>query len=126
MHELSIAQDILTMIQQEALVHHAVQVKAVRLRMGTQSHLDRRSLQFCLESIIQDTLLDAMEIHITPCEADVECPRCGRFPLNSPIQEPIRCPKCGEDAPKMPPTEIYIQEIVLDVDDHSIGEESTG
>lgn len=124
MHELAIAQDILAMIEREAIVHNAVQVKAIRLRMGTHSHLEKRSLSFCLEAIAQDTILDGARIDISTCHAEVECPVCGRLPLDGEGEGEVKCPKCGNPAKRMPPTEIYIQEIVLDVEDRSDGTES--
>lgn len=117
MHELSIAQDILATIEREALMQNAVKVKEVRLRMGIHSHLEKRSLSFCLEAISQDTLLDGARFDIVPCHADVECPACGRFPLMGEPGEDAICPRCGKPGTRRPPTEIYIQEIVLDVED---------
>lgn len=125
MHELATAQDVLSIVQREALRYEAVQVKAIRLRMGIHSHLERRSLSFCLESIAQDTVLEGARIEITPCEADVECAECGRFPYDGDPDAEVRCPKCGALAKRMPPTEIYIQEITLDVEDDPVGKEST-
>ncbi|MGC9327171.1 MAG: hydrogenase maturation nickel metallochaperone HypA [Candidatus Hinthialibacter sp.] len=125
MHELSTAQDVLSIVQREALAYNAVHVKSIRLRMGVHSHLEPRSLSFCLESIGQDTILEGAHIEIIPCEADVECAQCGRFPYDGDLNGEIRCPKCGAIAQRMPPTEIYIQEITLDVEDDSVGEESS-
>ncbi|MBN2327076.1 MAG: hydrogenase maturation nickel metallochaperone HypA [Candidatus Omnitrophica bacterium] len=125
MHELATAQDVLSIVQREALVYNAVRVKAIRLRMGVHSHLEPRSLSFCLESIAQDTILEGARVEIVPCEADVECAVCGRFPYDGDAGAEVRCPKCGETAKRMPPTEIYIQEITLDVEDDPIGKESS-
>lgn len=125
MHELSTAQDILALVQREAIVYNAVQIKSIRLRMGIHSHLDGRSLSFCLESIAQDTVLEGARIDIVPCESDVECARCGRFPAEGKPDGEAVCPKCGKIAKRMPPTEIYVQEIVLDVEDDPVGKESS-
>ncbi len=116
MHELSIAQDICESVERTAIENNAVQVKTIRILMGEQSHLEKRSLAFCLESIAQDTVLENAKIEFIPNQADMECPKCGRFPLYDKKGGEI-CPKCGGAAKSLPPMDIYIQELVLDVED---------
>lgn len=96
MHELSIALEILDIVEKEAVKHGASAVREVSLRVGDLSGVEVESLTFSFEAVkkerelTRETVLDIdrvpVKIRCTPCNqvfqgADhrVLCPRCEGF-----------------------------------------------
>ncbi|QLG88420.1 hydrogenase maturation nickel metallochaperone HypA [Chitinibacter bivalviorum] len=97
MHELSLAENVIRIVESAALKARAQRVGRVRLGIGALAHVDADTLQFCCELAARQTLLaDAIfEVEQTPgqarcndCQQEVAlekigfpCPQCGGFDL---------------------------------------------
>lgn len=93
MHELSIAQSIIEVVETRALECNATHVKNVRLRVGEACGIVKDSLTFCFEMIasLDPTLANAqLIIDNVPHRA-----RCGHCAQEFPVIDFVaRCPTC--------------------------------
>ncbi len=96
MHELSIAIEILDIVQKEATKHGAAVVRRVNLRVGDLSGVETESLAFSFDAVkgekelTRDAVLSMeripVKIRCTPCDEvfkgaghTVICPQCEGF-----------------------------------------------
>jgi hydrogenase nickel incorporation protein HypA/HybF len=93
MHEMSIAQSLIEIIEEEMEKHGAKALRSVRLHIGQLSAVVPEALSFCFEVITEGTALQGarLDMQIVPlkgccrgCEAEFEivdyafvCPSCG-------------------------------------------------
>lgn len=93
MHEMSIAENLLEIIERHAPTNGAARVKVIRLRIGEMTAVVPESLRFCFEVASEGTVAHGAELRIEPvpivshchdCRADFEvggyvfiCPNCG-------------------------------------------------
>lgn len=94
MHELSIAMEILEIVEREARNHGAGGVRSILLKVGDLSGVEISSLTYCFEAIrgekevtrYADLIVDRVAVR-------VRCRPCGEsFPGHGPL---VRCPACG-------------------------------
>ena len=97
MHEMSLAEGILQIVEDTARAHAASRVRAVRLEIGTLSHVEEQALRFCFDVVIRGSVADGARLDVLatpgrawcmPCGTDValdrlgdSCPRCGSYQL---------------------------------------------
>jgi hydrogenase nickel incorporation protein HypA/HybF len=99
MHELSIAQSIVEMAEEQAKGHEAKVIEEIELEIGALAGIDLHALEFALESCVKGTLLETARIvrHDIPGEG-----RCGDcetvFQINTLFNP---CPSCGSYAVKV-------------------------
>ncbi|TSA12712.1 MAG: hydrogenase maturation nickel metallochaperone HypA [Deltaproteobacteria bacterium] len=113
MHELSIAQGILDIIQNEAEKNAIERVSAVRLKLGKLTAVEPSSLSFCFELITKGTLAEGARLEIETVPITGRCAQCGReFTLEDPF---CNCPVCqGLKIDILTGREFYISEIETD------------
>ncbi len=90
---MSVAQNIIEIIEQHLPPPGTARVSKVNLRLGRMSGIVADSLEFCFEAITRDTALgeSKLEMEFTPLV--IRCHVCGR---ESEIQEPyFICPECS-------------------------------
>lgn len=112
MHELSIAQEIFSIIQQNVETDNLVSVKNVKVKIGKLSSILPASLLFCFDAIKTDTPLKNTELIIIHIPILIECFDCKTI---SEIEPPVfSCPKCGNANIKMTGgSELLVEEIEL-------------
>ena len=92
MHEMSIAGSMLEAVRDESSRHNA-HVLAVGVRIGELSGVDSESLRFCFETLVQDTDLAPLSLHIEHLAWRNRCRQCARdFAVEKYRTE---CPQCG-------------------------------
>ena len=96
MHELSIAMEILDIVEKEAMKHGASVVRQVNLKVGDLSGVETESLAFSFDAVKGEKALTRetalvierlpVKIHCTPCKEvfngsghRVVCPQCEGF-----------------------------------------------
>ncbi len=94
MHELSLAQDMLTTLQRVAAEHHATRVSAVRLKLGEFTHVDPETLTFAFEVACRGTILEGCRLDIERLPTKLRCPKCAWEGTATP--EEYVCPSCGQ------------------------------
>ncbi|GHT13418.1 putative hydrogenase nickel incorporation protein HypA [Bacteroidia bacterium] len=96
MHELSIAQSIVELAEQQAMAHKASQVEELELEIGALAGIEISALEFALESSIKETMLEKARIVRRDIPGEGRCGDCEAvFPVNSLFSA---CPACGSYA----------------------------
>jgi len=113
MHELSIAQSIVEIVQANLPVADAMSVKSVKIRIGQLSGVVPDSLEFCFTAITQETPLQGAALDIERVPFVLKCRSCGiSFESEAGI---VLCPTCGgSDTEVLSGTELQVVEIELD------------
>ncbi len=94
MHEMSIALDILRIVEKTAHDHEVDSVEDIFLQIGSLAGVMIHSLEFCLEVAKSDTVADHAAIHIDEVAAEGNCPNCHQaYPMNAILEA---CPQCPE------------------------------
>lgn len=95
MHELSIAEAVIDLIEASAVTEKFRRVKTIFLEIGKISHIEVQALEFCFDSVSHGTLAEGAQLkiievaglgHCMDCDIDVAieqlydpCPVCGGF-----------------------------------------------
>lgn len=115
MHEMSIAQSLAGIVQEEMAAHGVSRLRAVRVCHGALAAVAPDALTFAWEVLTRDTplagsLLEMVEIPVrlrcVSCAAEFTVAECDRLPL-------APCPSCGEDLGHeiLEGKELYIENI---------------
>jgi hydrogenase nickel incorporation protein HypA/HybF len=78
MHELSIAQGVIQIVEEEMRKNNASVLKTVRLNIGKMSAIVPDSLSFCFEILTRDTLLEGAKLIIDIIPLRIYCRGCSR------------------------------------------------
>jgi len=105
-HELSLSNGMLDIIQRQALEQRFARVRVVRLEIGALSCVEPDALAFCFESVTRGSVAEGAALDIVTvagdawcwdCEAGVSlfrrgeaCARCGGYRLQVRNGEQIR------------------------------------
>ncbi len=112
MHELSLAQSIIDIVQQYVPDGQGKSVKSVKLKVGELSGVVTDSLDFCFSAITSDTPLSTASLEIERVPFTLQCKNC-----NSPFTGEfgvVLCPHCGSEKTEVVAgTEMQIVEIEL-------------
>jgi hydrogenase nickel incorporation protein HypA/HybF len=94
MHELSIALSIVDGALQELDRHQGAHARAIHLRLGRLSGVDRDALLFSYEVACRETPLADSRLIIEDVDVSILCPSCGgERPIRSfPL---LLCAECG-------------------------------
>ena len=95
MHEMSLAEGVVQVLEENATKQGYSQVKKVWLEIGHLSTVEIDSMRFCFEAVTRNTLAENAELEIIEvpgmgvclsCSKDVEiqnrfdpCPACGEY-----------------------------------------------
>lgn len=93
MHEMSLAQGILTMVEEAAVQEHFVRVKQLRIEVGVLAGVELEALHFALSVMSQQGVLQGAEFVIETPLAQAWCLSCSE--QIEVTQRGQACPKCG-------------------------------
>jgi hydrogenase nickel incorporation protein HypA/HybF len=93
MHELSIANTLVELVEQQLSSHSDSKVRSVRLLIGALSCVHREALEFSFELVTEGTLLQGAHLEIESVPVTVYCPVCDSVEPLEGIQS-FRCPRC--------------------------------
>ncbi|OON40101.1 hydrogenase maturation nickel metallochaperone HypA [Izhakiella australiensis] len=96
MHELTLCQRALELIEQQALRHKTRRVTGVWLRVGAFSCVESSALAFCFELVCRDTVAEGCALHIEEQPGECWCRRCQDY-VQLRSWRVRRCPQCGSD-----------------------------
>jgi hydrogenase nickel incorporation protein HypA/HybF len=96
MHELSIAQSIVELAEQQARNHQANSIEELELEIGSLAGIDWSALEFALESAKKESLLENARIIVQRIAGEGRCGDCeSLFPVENLLSA---CPVCGSYA----------------------------
>ncbi|MGB4911753.1 MAG: hydrogenase maturation nickel metallochaperone HypA [Candidatus Dechloromonas phosphoritropha] len=97
MHEMSLAEGVLQLVEETAMRESAQRVKLVVLEIGRLSSVEPEALRFCFEAVVAGSIVHGAVLEIVdvpgagwcmPCGESVAmdevfgaCPRCGSYQL---------------------------------------------
>ncbi|CAM3196417.1 hydrogenase maturation nickel metallochaperone HypA [Rhodothermus bifroesti] len=95
MHELSIARELVRLLEAEARRAGARRVRAARLVLGSRAHLSAEALQFYVTELVDPTGPAAgVVLEIEHCPMRFYCTHCQS--AYEPAEADWRCPGCGQ------------------------------
>ncbi|NDL64063.1 hydrogenase maturation nickel metallochaperone HypA [Acerihabitans arboris] len=94
MHELTLAQNTLEILEQQARLNGARRVTGVWLAIGAFSCVEAESLHFCFDMVCRGTAAEGCELHLEQQPALAWCARCARQ-VTLPHAPLLVCPLCG-------------------------------
>lgn len=93
MHELSVAREIIGIVQDEMTRCHLTRVTEVKIRLGVLAGLNADALAFGFEASVVDTPLADTRLIIENIPIDGVCRTCGKeFEVEEFV---FICPRCG-------------------------------
>ena len=93
MHELSLADGILRVLEQTGARDPFERITQLRLEVGALAGVEIEAMRFALDSIAVGTLLAGASIEIDQPPGDAWCPPCGQsVAITSRLDA---CPLCG-------------------------------
>jgi hydrogenase nickel incorporation protein HypA/HybF len=98
-HELSVAQSLLEIVEQEARSYEGARVTRVSLRIGTLSAVVPDALRFAFEAITRGGIAAGAVLEIEEVPLKIRCHQCEKaFTVDDPF---MACPQCGESDVEM-------------------------
>ena len=93
MHEMSLAEGVLQILEDQAKAQDFAQVKTVWLEIGELSHVDPEAIAFCFDAVTKGTLAEGAALEIVRTPGQAWCHDCMEQVPVSHLADP--CPKCG-------------------------------
>lgn len=113
MHEMSLAEGVLQLVEETAQREAAQRVKLVVLEIGRLSSVEPEAIRFCFEAVTQGGIAQGAALEIVDVPGAGWCLPCGE---TVPMAELYgACPKCGSH--QVQPTggtEMRVKEIEIE------------
>ncbi|WNY24869.1 hydrogenase/urease maturation nickel metallochaperone HypA [Methanolapillus millepedarum] len=121
MHEYSLAMDLMENVLTVAHENDAAIVNKITVKVGKLAHVNPVQLEFCLQSIAEETIAKNAIYVFEPIAPDLKC-TCGYFGKPKDIEEndildyliSLKCPNCGKDAEIIGGRDLMIDSIDID------------
>lgn len=92
MHEMSLADSVLQVIEDSARVNGFTRVKTVWLEIGELAGVEPEAMRFCFDMVVKNTLAEGTQLEIIETAGTGWCMPCGQtVPLR---QRYDPCPHC--------------------------------
>lgn len=93
MHEMSLCESIVQILETEADKQGFSRVNVVRLEIGVLSHVEPEAMMFCFDAVTKDTLADGARLDILRPPGEAWCMDCD---AKVEIEQRLNpCPLCG-------------------------------
>jgi hydrogenase nickel incorporation protein HypA/HybF len=113
MHEMSLAEGVLQLVEDTAVREQATRVKTVVLEIGRLSSVEPAALSFCFEAVTHGSIAQGAALEIVDVPGAGWCMQCAE---NVPMSELYgACPQCGSH--QVQPTggtEMRVREIEIE------------
>ncbi|HBR96428.1 MAG TPA: hydrogenase maturation nickel metallochaperone HypA [Gammaproteobacteria bacterium] len=93
MHEMSLCEGILQILQDNAKTQNYTRVHRVRVEVGQFATIEKDALHFCFEVVCRNTLAEGAALDICTAAANTWCMACGKAVVIEDRFSP--CPDCG-------------------------------
>ena len=93
MHEMSLAEGVLQVIEDAARAQDFSRVTAVWLEIGELSGVEVEAMKFCFDAVVRDSIAEGARLEIIATAGSAWCMKCSK---TVPMQELFgECPECG-------------------------------
>ena len=93
MHEMSLCEAVLAVLQQQAGQQNYKRVKTVFLEIGALAGVEVEALRFSFEVVVQGTLAEQARLEIIQVPGSAWCLACGQAVEVQKLYD--ACPECG-------------------------------
>jgi hydrogenase nickel incorporation protein HypA/HybF len=93
MHEMSLAEGILRIIEEAAPREGFSRVRVVRLEVGRLAGVELSSLRFCFDAVVRDSIAEEARLEIIKVAGAGWCYDCDREVTIATLYD--ACPTCG-------------------------------
>ena len=93
MHEMSLAEGVLNIVEATAQRENAQRVTRVVLEIGQLAVVEAEALQFCFAAVARTTLAATAELEISEVPGQAWCAACAETVPLAALYDP--CPQCG-------------------------------
>ncbi len=93
MHEMSLAEGVLQIVENTARAQGLQRVTELRLEIGKLSSVEPDALRFCLEVVLKGSLADAAQVEFIEVPGQGWCMQCASDIPVEALFDP--CPRCG-------------------------------
>ncbi len=93
MHEMSLAEGVLQLIEDAARAQEFSRVTTVWLEIGQLSGVEVEAMKFCFDAVVRDSVAEGARLEIVATPGIGWCMQCSQ---TVPMQEVFgECPQCG-------------------------------
>lgn len=93
MHEMSLAEGVLQLIEDAARAQRFALAKTVWVEVGPMAGVDVEAFRFCFDAVVRGTVADGARLEVLSTEGKGWCLQCDRSVPVRAMFEP--CPRCG-------------------------------
>ena len=93
MHELSLCEGILQVLEDQATEQHYASVKTVWLEIGALAAVEVEAMRFSFDLVCRDSLAEGCRLEILPLPGIAWCMQCADSVEINARYDP--CPRCG-------------------------------
>ncbi len=112
MHEMSLTESMLTIIEQQAQAQGFRRVRSVVLEIGALAAVEPEAMRFCFNAVTRGTIAEGAALDILERPAQGWCGACAK-PVLLPEQFAL-CPECGGAAQITGGRELRIRELEVE------------
>ncbi len=99
MHELSLIENVVALVEDQRRKQDFSRVRSIRLRLGALGHAEPEALRFCFDAVTRGTIVDGARLEIDIVPGEGWCASCCR---TVPLEERFAaCPLCGNAPVRM-------------------------
>ncbi len=99
MHEMSLAESVMQIIEDAAKKQKFTRVKTVWLEIGQLSCVEKEAMRFCFDAVTRDSIAEQAKLEIIEIAGQGWCEACACAVPMVALYDP--CPKCGRYALKV-------------------------
>jgi hydrogenase nickel incorporation protein HypA/HybF len=94
MHEMTLAQNVVQIVEDAARRNGATRVAVVHVEIGGLSHVEPEALEFAFEAVARGGLAQGARLDIHRTAGVARCLACGETVRLERLGDP--CPRCGD------------------------------
>ncbi len=112
MHEMSLAESMLAIIERQAQAQSVRRVRSVLLEIGALAAVEPEAMHFCFNAVTRGTIAEGATLTIVEMPAQGWCAQCAK-PALLPDQLAC-CPECGNAVRITGGRELRIRELEVE------------
>lgn len=112
MHEMSLAESVLDIIEDQARSQGFARVTTVWLEIGQLAGVEAEAMRFCFDAVTRGSVAEGAELRIIDIPGSGRCPACGKsIRLNERYD---LCPQCNMPVEVTGGTELRVKELEVE------------
>jgi hydrogenase nickel incorporation protein HypA/HybF len=93
MHEMSLAEGVLQLIEDSAKTQDFSRVKTVWLEIGQLAGVEVEAMKFCFDAVVHDSIAEGAKLEVIEIPGQAWCLHCAEVVHVTALFD--ACPKCG-------------------------------